>query len=109
MSVRIGSHTFARIQPGSDRDTLEALANARALKASGHEFTAAFVHRFDGLVLIEGEVTNTATGHHFRTPLCGYEGTGPRATVEILEMFDFDNEVTLYDALLRKPSCKFTR
>ena len=109
MTVRIGKRTLNSVDPASDRDTLEAVQNARALKQAGFEFTTALVHRFDGLVLLEVSEESNPNGHHFRTPLCGYEGTGPRATVEILEMFGFGNEITLYDEVLKKPSCKFTR
>lgn len=108
MSVRVGSQTFSKIVPGADSSTDQALADARALKKSGHNFVAAQVHRFDGLVLLEGFDTS-ATGHHFRTPLCGYEGTGPRTTVEILEMFGFGNEITLYNQVRHGFMHTFTR
>ena len=69
-----------------DLDTQQALAHAASLHEQGVEFREALVDRFDGLVLVGDEPQSS---YHYRTPLCGYVGSGPMATTVILEMFGF--------------------
>ena len=46
-------------------------------------WTSAVAHRFDGLTLFrqDGDVLHMM---HFTAALCGFEGTGPSATISIL-------------------------
>lgn len=67
-----------------DRSTDEALEKAEQLMIRGVTFNRADVDRFGGLFLYGPDGT-----WHFRTPLCGYGGTGPHATADILAIFGF--------------------
>lgn len=70
----------------NDTSTQEALEHATELYGSGARFEQALVDRFDGLVLL-GETADKS--YRYRTPLCGYDGTGPMTTAVILELFEF--------------------
>ena len=54
-------------------------------------WTEASVDRYDGLMLSGVDSTNPAdqVGLHFACALCGYGGSGPIATVDILEVAGF--------------------
>jgi len=69
-----------------DLSTDQALEHAGLLYDQGVRFDQAHVDRFDGLVLI-GRTPEKS--FHYRTPLCGYNGTGPMTTAIILELFGF--------------------
>ena len=68
----------------NDRDTYEAEKFAKKLHSDGERFTGAVVSRFSGLTLL-----SRTKRVHFKTPLCGYSGTGPQTTATILELFGF--------------------
>lgn len=52
----------------------------------GFDWSKAVVDRYDGLTLFAAE---EPVAIHFRTALCGYKGSGPAATIEILEAAGF--------------------
>lgn len=85
-SVRLRSlnQTFPAT-PGGDGDTREAIEAAKEV-AEHFVIVEAHVDRFDGLVLVD----ESGTCFHWRTPLCGYTGSGPLATVEILVACGFE-------------------
>ena len=74
----------------ADEGTDEALETARALAVTyKHKVLNATVDRRDGLLLVFS--SSRPSGWHFQSPLCGYEGSGPQAAAQILEMFGFGN------------------
>lgn len=98
-TVMLRNHnmTFSNVEEVGDTYTGEAIVMAGALAAlHGHDVTTAHVDRFDGLVLL---CDRLGLGWRFATPLCGYGGTGPHATAEILEIFGFGNRKKLFEQL----------
>lgn len=83
--VRLGNfnRTFDAREVG-DLDTYQAVEAAKGLRSSGFQFSEAFVDRTDGLIIVGRDGS-----WHFTTTICGYGGTGPMATAEILELFGF--------------------
>ena len=96
LSVKIGRHIITYIDKGSDKSSFEALDVAEKLFAKNKfKYTEALIDRFDGMVLLCPE---EQIGHHFVTAICGYYGSGPMASAQILDMFGFGQ----YEYLLAK-------
>ena len=76
-----------------DRDSYESveLYHEWAAAHPNIHWTEASVDRYDGLMLSGVDSTNPAdqVGLHFACALCGYGGSGPIATVDILEVAGF--------------------
>lgn len=87
MSVRVGSVLFENIEEGEDNSSFDSLDKAKDLKSRGFRPVSARVSRMDGLVLLTGPMNHRSEGVHFKSAICGFSGTGPRHTVEILQMF----------------------
>lgn len=105
--VTIGSVTFSNVVPAQDRDTLEAIDRVRSLPNKSM-YPVAFVDRYEGLLLLQGPAIPSTPGIHLQTPLCGYEGTGPRATAEILALLGFGEADDLYHRLKTGNNHRFT-
>ena len=67
-----------------DKDSMEALVIAKKLHAKGIVVSHVGVDRFEGLVLV-----GTQEAWRFKHAICGFGGTGPQTTAEILELFGF--------------------
>lgn len=95
--VTVGPFTLPEVADATDRDTMEALEQARRYRDQDPgAIRSAIVTRRDGLVLLRGQLAErTSSGMHLRTPLCGYDGTGPRAAAEILALCGFGTEAEL--------------
>ena len=106
--VTIGSITFHEVAPARDRDTNEAVERVRSLP-NKRMYPVAFVDRYEGLLLLQGPAAPSTPGLHLQTPLCGYEGTGPRATAEILALLGFGEIDDLYAQLKTGNNHRFTR
>lgn len=84
--VTLANHAMTiEVVSSHDGDTEQVLVAARELATRNITFVAAFVDRFDGLVI----VSDNGTAWHFQSTLCGYEGTGTHATAEVLSLLDF--------------------
>lgn len=85
-SITLHNHneTFGDVNIIDDCDPWDAIEQAKHLFEQGYYFEKALVDRFDGLVLV-----GSGGIWHFSHALCGYEGSGPQATAEILEIFGF--------------------
>lgn len=81
--LRNSGKTFNAIK-AFDKSSYAAVASAKELLVQRKSFSSATVDRFDGLVLVGPD-----GNWHFATALCGYRGSGPMATAEILELFGF--------------------
>ena len=85
------------VHKGTDTYTGDALQLAAEVASRyGDRIYRAEVDRIDGLIVYwMNEFDYCASdgseprGWHFVTPICGYTGSGPIATAEILEMFGF--------------------
>lgn len=77
-----------------DTYTGQALEFARSLQERGATFDKALIDRFDGLV-----IQGAGGSYHFTTPICGYGGTGPRTSAQILEMFQFGSIDSIMDRI----------
>lgn len=106
-SVRIGYMTFTNLQEIGDRDSFEAKRLAEQLRSTGFKPRSARVERNDGLVLLSGTMDPTTPGHRFRHAVCGFNGTGPIITAEILELFGFGAKADLLDRLSQHPELVF--
>lgn len=98
-TVMLRNHnmTLSGVEAVGDTYTDQAVVMAGALAALHRDqVTTAHVDRFDGLVLLGDE---PGLAWHFTTTLCGYGGTGPRATAEILEIFGFGEQKDLFRQL----------
>lgn len=97
MAVRFRGATTVGVLKGSDTYTGEAIEIAKVVKEKyGDRVYRAEIDRFDGLILywmdeLDYEMGSSSEprGWHFVTPICGYTGSGPTASAEILEMFGF--------------------
>ncbi|MGB3945514.1 MAG: hypothetical protein WBK76_01610 [Candidatus Saccharimonadales bacterium] len=95
--IALRNHGFSvEAREVEDLDTEEALKHATQLYADGVRFTQAYVDRFDGLVL---QTQNGEIAYHYRTPLCGYDGSGPTSTAVILELFGFGTRAEIMDRI----------
>ena len=100
MAVMFRRDRVVGVLQGDDKWTGEALEIARSLKEQhGDHVYRAEVDRIDGLIIywqtqadFELNPMGETRGHHFVTPLCGYTGSGPIATAQILEIFGFGNK-----------------
>ena len=100
MAVRFRGTTVVGVLTGTDKYTGDALRIARNLKEQyGDRVYRAEIDRFDGLIIYwqnEGDFElnpiGDARGHHFVTPICGYMGSGPMASAQILELFGFGSK-----------------
>lgn len=90
-------------EPVGDTITKEALEFAGRLHDAGAVFNKAYVDRLDGLVLI-----GPAGAYHFSTPLCGYDGDGPRTAAIILELFDFVTGAGIMSQINNVVAAEFT-
>ena len=107
VAVKFRQATVAGVLPGEDTYTGEALEIARDIKERyGDRVYRAEIDRFDGMIIYwedefswEAGSGNEPRGHHFRTPICGYTGSGPIAASEILEMFGFGAEGELFEQI----------
>ena len=98
--------TVVGVQRGTDTYTGEALRLAAGIASLyGDRVYRAEVDRIDGLIVYWMDESDYRTsgrreprGWHFVTPICGYTGSGPIATAEILEMLVFGSK----DELLRQ-------
>lgn len=106
-SVRIGYMAFTNLEEAGDRDSFEAKRLAEQLRASGFRPRSARVERNDGLALLGGTMEPSTPGHHFRHAVCGFNGTGPIITAEILELFGFGTKADLLDRLSQHPELVF--
>lgn len=94
--LRNHNEVFSNIEEVGDTYTGEAIAVARELAGRYRDLiTVAHVDRFDGLVVLGP----TSYGWRFTTPICGYGGTGPMASAEILEIFGFGPKEELFREL----------
>lgn len=91
----IGPYVFLNVKAVGDRDTIEAIEYVRSLPDK-ESYVTAVVGRFDGLALLQGPPKRDTPGIHLRTPICGYDGHGPRATAEILALLGFGGESELF-------------
>lgn len=83
-----GGRLYEGIARPVDEGTDEALETARVLAVTHkHRVLNATVDRQNGLLLVFS--SSRPCGWHFQSPLCGYEGSGPQAAAQILEMFGF--------------------
>lgn len=106
MAVKFRGRVVPGVMSGYDTYTGEALKIAAEVKERcGDRVHQAEVDRFDGLILYwmdEAAFEMSAAslrGWHFVTPICGYGGTGPHATAEILEMFGFGRKEELIEQI----------
>lgn len=107
MAVLFRRDRVAGVLQGEDKWTGEALKIARSLKEQhGDHVYRAEVDRFDGLIIywrsraeFELGSPSEARGHHFVTPICGYTGSGPIATAQILEIFGFGTKDDLLEQI----------
>jgi hypothetical protein len=105
MSVLFRGATIVGVHKGTDTYTGEALAIAREIHEQyGSRVYRAEIDRFDGLILYWTDEYDYAGGEeprgwHFVTPICGYTGSGPIATAEILEMFGFGQKNELLEQI----------
>lgn len=106
-TVRIGCMSFTNVEEVGDRDSFEAKLLATQLHATGFRAQSARVERTDGLVLLCGTMSPSTPGRHFRHAITGYDGTGPRITAEILEIFGFGDMASLMDRLSQHPELVF--
>lgn len=106
-SVRIGYMTFTNLQEVGDRDSFEAKRLAQELHSAGFQPRSARVERNDGLALLSGAMDPSTAGHHFRHAICGYNGTGPIITAEILELFGFGTKADLLERISQHPELVF--
>lgn len=96
LSVKVGRQQIAYVDKGTDKSSYEALKVAEKLfMANKYKYTEAIIDRFDGMVLL---CPKDQTGQHFVTAICGYYGSGPMVSAQILEMFGFGD----YDYTLAK-------
>lgn len=91
--LRNSGKTFNVIK-AFDNSSYAALASAKALLVQRKSFSSATVDRFDGLVLVGPD-----GNWHFATALCGYGGSGPMATAEILELFGFGEKDYIFQTI----------
>jgi len=82
------------VTEAQDLSTSEAVVTAMVLLAQRKSFKEAVVDRFDGLVLIGPD-----GNWHFASALCGYWGTSPAATAEILEIFGFGKKDSIFQSI----------
>lgn len=92
----LNKHNIPR---GTDTTTREAEAAAHKFIQTmdledGHPVEL-HVDRFDGLVIISDPESQTP-GVHFRSALCGYEGSGTQVSAKIMKLFGFD-DYTLHE------------
>lgn len=88
-----------RIYVSDGRSTWEDVANFKAIQGgdSHLEWKRAEVERFGGLTLF-AEEQGQEYEFHFPNALCGYSGTGPLGTVEILREAGFEiDEADVFD------------
>ena len=72
------------------------------------DWTRAEVDRHAGLTLFrERAGSGKVLAVRFSTALCGYEGTGPRAAVQMLLEAGFDTKECIEERIFRKTSCLF--
>jgi len=92
-----------------DRDSFEAVAIFRERYASMQWFRAR-VDRFDGLTL-RGVAANgkSAIAVHFASCICGYIGSGPIATKEILVAAGFNDEAFIWNRVSVQRSAVFQK
>lgn len=103
MAVTFRGSKVVGVVNGHDTYTGQALEIARGLKDKfGDRVYRAEVDRVDGLLIYWETVIgfelgdgSHPRGHHFVTPICGYGGSGPTATSQILEMFGFGTQEDL--------------
>jgi hypothetical protein len=94
VTVKVGECVLPYIERGLDTDSYSAEKIALKLATRSFlDFSHASVHRFDGLVVYS---PSGKFGWHFSTALCGYRGSGTKASANILTMFGFGN----YDYML---------
>lgn len=107
MPTSFRGRIYDTIRPPSDGSTMEAIERARTLAPIYQSVVyQAKVDRFDGLLLLFGGTE--AGGWHFQTPLSGYEGDGPQAAAEILEIFGFGPADELLEITSRRHYYVFT-
>lgn len=105
-AVSFRGATVVGVLKGQDTYTGEALAIAKEVHDRyGSRVYRAEIDRFDGLILYWADEYNYEAGSaeprgwHFVTPICGYTGSGPIATAEILEMFGFGQKNELLEQI----------
>ena len=73
-----------------DKSSFEAVDIAKELHGKGLVVSLAGVDRFEGLVL-----AGPQEAWRFKHAICSFNGTGPKASAEILELFGFGNRVKI--------------
>ena len=92
------------IVEANDASTQEADAFASTMLSEREHMTEAIIDRFDGLVIFDPALAlreecdheDDRTGFRLRTPICGYEGSGPMMSAVILAAYGFGDVSELY-------------
>lgn len=103
MAARFRGATVVGVLQGEDTYTGDAIRIATSVhERYGNRVYRAEIDRRDGLILywmseldFEAGDGSEPRGWHFVTPICGYTGSGPIASAEILEMFGFGHKEEL--------------
>jgi len=85
-----------------DLSTEDAIEAARDFASKGLQVSEAGVDRFEGLVLLIGNVA-----WRFQTPKCSYSGLGVQTTAEILELFGFGTKAEILQTISSKLQSRY--
>lgn len=102
--LQMGSTVLYGIVEANDTATIDAELAAIGMLEEAEHFTEAIIDRFDGLVIFdpayalreECDHESDRTGLHMRTPVCGYQGSGPMMAAVILALYGFGDVSELY-------------
>lgn len=83
--------------------SFEQVMDFRLLKANNADFLwrYATVDRFKGLTLFRIDSSREISGYIFTALSCGFEGTGPRAAIDVLVLTGFGTPAQIRPRILR--------